>query len=110
MTTPEALLGEIKPLIEQIMAEWQVPGLCLAVVRGHRPILIEAFGFRDVEAGRPATTSTQFAICSLTKSFTAAGLAMLVDERKLEWDKPVRTYMPEFRMHDPIATERLAVI
>src|SRR5205823_3985738 len=36
--------------------------------------------------------------------------AMLVDERKLEWDKPVRTYMPEFRMHDPIATERLAVI
>src|SRR6266481_2068890 len=46
---------------------------------------------------------------SVTKSFTAAGLAMLVDERKLEWDKPVRTYMPEFRMHDPIATERLAI-
>jgi CubicO group peptidase (beta-lactamase class C family) len=110
MTTPEALLGEIKPLIEQIMAEWQVPGLGLAVVRGQRPILIEAFGFRDVEAGQPATTSTHFAICSLTKSFTAAGLAMLVAERKLEWDKPVRTYMPEFRMRDPIATERLAVI
>jgi CubicO group peptidase (beta-lactamase class C family) len=110
MTTPEALLGEIKPLIEQIMAEWQVPGLGLAVVRAQQPILVEAFGFRDVEARRPATTSTQFAVGSLTKSFTAAGLAMLVDERKLEWDKPVRTYMPEFRMHDPIATERLAVM
>jgi CubicO group peptidase (beta-lactamase class C family) len=110
MTTPEALLGELKPLIEQIMAEWQVPGLGLAVVRAQQPILVEAFGFRDVEARRPATTSTQFAVGSLTKSFTAAGLAMLVDERKLEWDKPVRTYMPEFRMHDPIATERLAVM
>src|SRR5262249_21056700 len=56
-----------------------------------------------------ATTDTQFLICSITKSFTATGLALLVDERRLDWTKPVRDYIPEFRLHDPVATDRVTV-
>src|SRR5262249_38135695 len=37
------------------------------------------------------------------------GLALLVDERRLDWDKPVREYIPEFRLHDDIATDRITV-
>jgi CubicO group peptidase (beta-lactamase class C family) len=96
-------------LIQEAMEEWQVPGLSLAIVRQGEPDAIKAYGLRDVEAGLPVTPDTQFLICSITKSFTALGLAMLVDEGRLDWAKPVREYLPEFRLHDAVATERVTV-
>jgi CubicO group peptidase (beta-lactamase class C family) len=62
---------------------------------------------RDVEAGTPVGPDTLFPICSVTKSFTATGLALLVDEGKLEWDAPVREMLPEFRLRDPVASTSL---
>jgi CubicO group peptidase (beta-lactamase class C family) len=55
------------------------------------------------------TTDTQFSIGSTTKSFTSTGLALLMDERRMDWKKPVREYIPEFRLHDTVATDRLTV-
>jgi len=91
------------------MAEWQVPGLGIAILVGDETALIKAYGLRDVEAGLPTTLQTQFAICSLTKSFTAAGLGMLVDERRLDWDARVRDHIPEFRLHDPVPSDRVTL-
>jgi CubicO group peptidase (beta-lactamase class C family) len=97
-------------LVREAMEEWQVPGLALAVVRDGEPDWVEAYGLRDVEAGLPVTGNTQFILCSVTKSFTALGLAMLVDEGRLDWAKPVRDYLPEFRLYDAVATERVTTI
>ena len=77
------------------MEEWKVPGLAIAVVQNGEVALVRAYGLRDVEAGLKVTTDTQFLICSITKSFTATGLALLVDERRLDWTKPVRDYILE---------------
>jgi CubicO group peptidase (beta-lactamase class C family) len=96
-------------VIAEAMDEWKVPGLAVAVVQNGEVALVRAYGLRDVEAGLPATTDTQFLIGSVTKSFTATGLALLVDERRLDWKKPVREYIPEFRLHDAIATDRVTV-
>ena len=65
--------------------------------------------FANVEAGLKATTDTQFLIGSVTKSFTFTGLALLMDERRIDWKKPMRDYIPEFRLHDAVATERITV-
>jgi CubicO group peptidase (beta-lactamase class C family) len=46
---------------------------------------------------------------SVSKPFTATGLALLVDERRMDWKKPVREYIPEFRLHDAIASDRVTV-
>jgi CubicO group peptidase (beta-lactamase class C family) len=92
------------------MEEWQIPGLVLAVARDGEDDLVKAYGLRDVEADLPVTANTQFILCSVTKSFTALGLAMLVDEGRLDWAKPVRDYLPEFRLHDAGATERVTTI
>jgi len=43
----------------------------------------------------------------MTKSFVVAELGTLVDEGKLDWDKPVYDYLLDFRMYDPVVTERL---
>ena len=104
------LLADLDRLIDEAMEEWQVPGLAIAVVLDDEPILLKAYGQRDVEAGLPVSIDTKFLLCSITKSFTAAGLGMLVDERRLDWMKPVREYIPEFRLYDPVASDRVTVV
>src|SRR5215471_4570961 len=104
-----AFIPDLERLIVEAMDEWKIPGLAITVVQNGEVALVRAYGLRDVEAGLPATTDKQFLIGSITKSFTATGLAPLMDERRLDWTKPVREYIPEFRLHDPVATDRVRV-
>jgi CubicO group peptidase (beta-lactamase class C family) len=104
-----AFVPELEHLITEAMDEWKVPGLAVAVVQNGGVALVRAYGLRDVEASLPVTTDTQFLIGSITKSFTSTGLALLMDERRLDWKKPVRDYIPEFRLHDAVATDRITV-
>lgn len=104
-----ALIPELDALAAEAMAEWKVPAATLAVVENGETVLLKAWGQRDVEAALPATPDTQFLICSITKTFTATALALLVDEGRLDWTRPVRDYIPEFRLRDAVATERVTV-
>jgi CubicO group peptidase (beta-lactamase class C family) len=101
--------SDFDSLVEASMQEWKVPGLALAVIQDGEIAVLKGYGVRDTDTGLPVTVDTQFLLCSITKSFTAAGLGLLVDERKLDWARPVRDVIPEFRLHDPVATERLTV-
>jgi CubicO group peptidase (beta-lactamase class C family) len=104
-----AFMPALELLIAEAMEEWKIPGLAVTVVQNGEVALVGAYGLRDVEAGLKVTTDTQFLIGSVTKSFTATGLAFLVDEQRLDWKKPVRDYLPEFRLHDAVATDRVTV-
>jgi CubicO group peptidase (beta-lactamase class C family) len=104
-----AFVLELERLITEAMDEWKIPGLAAAVVQNGEVALVRAYGLRDVEAGSKVTTDTQFLIGSVTKSFTATGLALLMDERRIDWTKPVRHYIPEFWLHDAVATDRVTV-
>jgi CubicO group peptidase (beta-lactamase class C family) len=103
-----AFIRELDTLVGETMAEWKISGLAIAVVQNGDVALLQGYGRRNVEAGLPVTSDTQFAICSITKSFASTGLALLVDERRLDWTKPVRDYVPEFRLHDAVATDRIS--
>jgi CubicO group peptidase (beta-lactamase class C family) len=92
---------------KKTMADWKVPGLAVAVVKGGEVVLLEGYGVRDVAGGAPVTPDTLFAIGSATKAFTATSLALLVDDGKLAWDTPVRSYLPAFKLKDPMASERM---
>ena len=72
--------------------------------------LVKGYGQRDVEANLPVTPSTQFFIGSITKTFTATAVALLHEEDRLDWTKPVREYIAEFRLHDAVATDRVTVL
>jgi CubicO group peptidase (beta-lactamase class C family) len=104
--SPAAKLQGIDELADRAMKEWKVPGVALAVVQDGKVIYAKGYGFRDVEQKLPVNTSTLFPIGSITKSFTSLTFAILKDEGKVDWDKPVHDYLPEFQMYDPIATER----
>src|SRR6266849_1855097 len=102
-------IPELERLIAEVMEEWKVPGLAVAVVQNGEVALVRPYGLRDVEAGLKVTTDTQFQLMSVSKPFTSTGLALLMDERRLDWKKPVRDYIPEFRLHDAVATDRITV-
>ncbi len=87
------------------MATWKVPGAAMAIVRNGTVVFAQGFGLRDRERALAVTPNTVFPIASCTKAFTTMGLAILVDEGKLEWDAPVREYLPTFKLHDPVASE-----
>ena len=109
-TTPiSAIVSDLDHLAAEVMADWKVPGVALAVVQDGKVALTRAYGQRDAEADLPVTPATQFVICSITKSFTATAIALLHHDGRLDWTKPVRDYMPEFRLSDAVATERVTV-
>lgn len=89
------------------VVDWNVPGMAVAIVKGGEVIYAKGFGFRDVEKKLPVTENTLFPIGSATKAFTTFVMGQLADEGKLEFDTPVITYLPEFRLYDVVATERL---
>ncbi len=93
--------------LAEIMEDWQVPGVAVGVIRDGEIILAEGFGYRDIENKLPVTEHTTMAIGSNSKSFTVTLMAMLVDEGMIEWDTPVRDYLPDFRLHDEFATTEM---
>jgi CubicO group peptidase (beta-lactamase class C family) len=91
----------------QALKDWNGVGFAVAIVQDGKVTFAHGYGYRNLETHAPVTTKTLFAIGSSTKSFTVTSLAALVDQGKLDWDKPVREYMPTFQMMDPFATERM---
>jgi len=89
------------------LAQLKVPGAAIAIVKDKEIIFSKGFGFRDVDDKLPMTADTLMAIGSSTKAFTAFTLGTLVDQGQVEWDKPVRNYIPWFRLYDAQAGERL---
>jgi CubicO group peptidase (beta-lactamase class C family) len=105
-SAPPSLNG-FDNVVEQVMKEWKVPGIAVAIVKDGKIVYAQGYGYRDVKRQLKVTPDTLFAIGSCSKAFTAAALGMLVDEKKLEWDKSVRTYLPELMLHDEYATAHI---
>jgi CubicO group peptidase (beta-lactamase class C family) len=98
-------VDDLDGIVTKAMADSKIPGISVAIVRDGKVIYAKGFGYRDVEKRLPVTTDTIFAIGSVSKSFTSLIFGTLNDEGKVDWDKPVRTYLPTFQVDDPIATD-----
>src|SRR5437867_496545 len=100
-------LDSFDAFMAKAMEDFKVPGSAVAVVKDGKILFAKSYGYRDTARKLPVTGKTLFPIASITKSFTVTALGTLVDQGRLEWDKPVREYLPGFRMYDPVATEQL---
>ena len=107
--TPEIAtrIEGFEEFVQSMMKEWKVQGLAMAIVKDGEVIFSKGFGSRDVAKDLEVTPHTLFPIGSGTKAFTTAAMAILADEGKLDWDTPVRHYLPTFKLYDPFMTERM---
>lgn len=92
--TPAQRLADFDAFAQKVLADWNAPGCGVAVVVKDKVVFAKGYGFRDLEKKRLVTPQTLFRIASNTKLITATGAGLLVEEGKLDWDKPVRTYAP----------------
>jgi CubicO group peptidase (beta-lactamase class C family) len=101
------LPDDFAALVRRLMARDQIPGVAVGVVeRGHL-VFARGFGYRDVDSRLPVTPDTLFPVGSCSKAFTATAIALLADEGRIGLDTPVRTYLPDFSLHDPVASATL---
>ncbi|MBI2260664.1 MAG: serine hydrolase [Caulobacterales bacterium] len=106
----EALAEAVDAYVKQALAAFpDQPAVSIAVVKDGAPVLTRGYGVRVQGEAARADEHTVFAIASNTKNVTAAALAMMVDEGKVKWDEPVKTYLPGFTLSDPVIGERITV-
>ena len=104
--TPEPGFDEY---VEKAMKQWEVPGLAIAVVKDDKIVYAKGYGVRELGGTAAVNEQTLFAIGSASKAFTAATIAMLVDDGKIKWDDPVTKYLPALQLFDPYSTRELMV-
>ena len=100
---------DLDAYVTRVLKEFNVPGISVAIVKDGKVVLTKGYGVRKVTEPTPVDEHTLFGIASNTKAFTAAALAMLVDEGKLGWDDPVNKYLPDFQMYDAYVTRELTI-
>lgn len=95
--------------IDSVRTAFDVPGMAVTVVKDGRVLLAKGYGVRTLGTREKVDETTLFGIASNTKAFTAAAIAMLVEEGKLRWDAPVVSYLPSFQLSDPYVAQQLTI-
>jgi CubicO group peptidase (beta-lactamase class C family) len=108
--TASAAPASLELGIEALTAElprWHVPGIELAVVREGATLFAAGVGVRSVDDPAPISGATLFQHGSCTKAYTSLVAALVAEQGLLDLDAPVRTYVPELRLPDPVLADRV---
>ena len=84
------------------------PGWIISVVKKGKPVYQRAFGMADVEKKIPITSETAFDVATLSRYFTGATIALLMENGAFRLEDDIRTFIPEMpKRKDPITLEHL---
>lgn len=103
------LPSDLDAYIENARKEWECPGLAIAVIKDGKVLATKGYGVRELGKPELVDENTVFDLASLSKSFTAAVIATLVDEGVMRWDDPVRRYLPQVEFSDPYRTASVTI-
>lgn len=95
----ETIIAEFSASVPEHMKKNQVPGVAMALVDEQGIIWIEGFGYADLKGKSPVTPDTPFLINSMSKTITATAVLLAVQDGLVDLDKPITTYLPDFRVY-----------
>ena len=88
--------------VNTLINEVGVPGISLAVIDNNQVVFSNVYGYKDLETKTKADDSTVFEAASLSKTFLVYVVDQLLDEGRLDLDKPMYQYLENPRLaHDP---------
>jgi len=102
-------ITELDAYIQKGIELWKPPGLAVTIVKDGEIIFKKGYGVTSIGTNKLVDENTLFGCMSTTKAFVATGLAMLVDDGKLNWDDKVINYLPEFQLKDPYLTREITI-
>lgn len=89
---------------EETVKLWDMSSISIGVIKDGEVVYTNSFGKRDIEKDLKPDADTLYQIGSCTKAFTSAIVCALVDKGLLDLDKPIRDYLPDFRLYDQFAS------
>jgi D-alanyl-D-alanine carboxypeptidase len=96
---PRSLKPELRQLLDDrvkgIMKRQHIPGMAVVVIREGKVQEMRGYGVTDITTKQPVDSDTKFPIASTTKPFTAMAIMMLVEEGKVNLDKPISQYLAD---------------
>ncbi len=101
--------NELDTYYSSAMTAFDQPGMSIGVVKDGKLAFAKGYGKRDLNKPEIVDENTVFQLASLSKAFTAAGIGILIDEGKLNWDDKVVDHLPEFKLYDPYVTREFTV-
>jgi CubicO group peptidase (beta-lactamase class C family) len=103
------VMSNLERTIEQAVQSWPAVGLSFGLIEPNRPAIARGFGVKRIGTHDLVDEHTLFAIGSVSKAFTSAAIAMLVDEGVIAWESRVIDHLPDFRLFDPYVTREMTV-
>lgn len=100
--------ARLRGMLDTLTRQYGVPGASLAVWSGGE-MKEAAAGVCNIETKVPVTSDTLFQIGSITKLYTTVLAMQLVEEGKLDLDRPVRDIIPDFAVADEEAAARITL-
>ncbi len=97
---PLTQLSGFDQYMEQLLQDWNAPGVGVGVVVKGKLVFVKGYGYRDYDKKTPITGNTLFQIASNSKLFTAVAVGMEVENGKLEWDKPIKEFVPAIEFYN----------
>ena len=95
--------------MEKLLETWHVAGFAVAIVEKDKVVFSKGYGYKDYEKKIPTTTNTLFAIGSCTKAFTSSLVGLLHEDKKVEYDKQIRAYLPELKFFNESMNSQISV-
>src|SRR3979411_412534 len=71
--------------LEQILKDWNTPGIGVGIVINDKLVFAKGYGYRDYDKKLPFRPATLCQISSNSKLFTAVSAGVLVEDGKLTW-------------------------
>lgn len=102
-------INDFAQYIEKTRQQWQIPGTAIAIVQNGKVVFAKGFGVKKLGSQDPVDSHTVFQIGSMTKAFTSALVASMIDEKKFTWQDRVIDLYPDFQMYDPWVTREFLV-
>ena len=91
------------------LKDWNTPAMAVSVVKDGRVVFARGYGVRKLGGNDSVDSDTIFPIASITKSFNATAIAMLVEDGKLSWMDQVTKHLPEFQLRDSCLTREVRI-
>lgn len=101
--------SQLDQVVEKTIKTFNVPGVAVAIIKDGKIVISKGYGVSNIKTKQKVDGNTLFGIASNSKSFTAAALAMLVDEGKIKWDDKVIQHLPEFKMYNEYVTNEFTI-
>lgn len=108
VNSKDARVRRIFAAASGIMKKAGIPGAVIGILHGDKEHYA-SLGVTSVQNPLPVTPDTIFKLASISKTYLATAAVMLVERGLLDLDTPVKKYLPDFRMKDKIAQEKVTM-